>query len=164
MLNPITFAILNVFLVGMIIGRTPAFLGKKIEAREMRLVTLAVAGMLIVEDESDMRRFVGMALEQEGLDTCEVRMYASGSKPDLVLVDLGRHEVVRGGEPVHLTRLEFRLRAALIAARGGVIAVRQLLAEVRGIHDATGRYRQVFRPCRRWLTRRESKNSTSRKR
>ncbi|MBA5735683.1 two-component system response regulator KdpE, partial [Escherichia coli] len=27
--------------------------------------------VLIVEDESDIRRFVRMALEQEGLDTCE---------------------------------------------------------------------------------------------
>ena len=51
--------------------------------------------VLIVEDESDIRRFVRMALEQEGLDTCEAstareaRMYASSSKPDLVIVDLG---------------------------------------------------------------------------
>ncbi|MCA8271634.1 response regulator [Burkholderia sp. AU30280] len=186
--------------------------------------------VLIVEDESDIRRFVRMALEQEGLDTCEAstareaRMYAASSKPDLVIVDLGlpdddgktfirelrewstvpvivlsarqqevekvaaldagaddylpkpfgvpellararaqlrraafvstdgqsssivrfgdvtvdlgKHEVARGGEPVHLTRLEFRLLAALIRARGGVIAARQLLAEVWGIHDA----------------------------
>lgn len=51
--------------------------------------------VLIVEDEADIRRFVRMALEQEGLDTCEAatareaRMYASSSKPDLVIVDLG---------------------------------------------------------------------------
>jgi K+-transporting ATPase ATPase A chain len=41
-INLITFAILTVFLVGMMIGRTPEFLGKKIEAREMKLVMLAV--------------------------------------------------------------------------------------------------------------------------
>jgi K+-transporting ATPase ATPase A chain len=41
-INLITFAILTVFLVGMMIGRTPEFLGKKIEAREMKLVTVAV--------------------------------------------------------------------------------------------------------------------------
>jgi K+-transporting ATPase ATPase A chain len=41
-INLVTFAILTVFLVGMMIGRTPEFLGKKIEAREMKLVTIAV--------------------------------------------------------------------------------------------------------------------------
>ncbi|HEY4296357.1 MAG TPA: potassium-transporting ATPase subunit KdpA [Paraburkholderia sp.] len=42
LINLITFAILTVFLVGMMIGRTPEFLGKKIEAREMKLVMLAI--------------------------------------------------------------------------------------------------------------------------
>lgn len=41
-INLITYAILTVFLVGMMIGRTPEFLGKKIEAREMKYVMLAV--------------------------------------------------------------------------------------------------------------------------
>jgi potassium-transporting ATPase potassium-binding subunit len=41
-INLITFAILTVFIVGMMIGRTPEFLGKKIEAREMKFVMLAV--------------------------------------------------------------------------------------------------------------------------
>jgi K+-transporting ATPase A subunit len=42
LINLITFAILTVFLVGMMIGRTPEFLGKKIEAREMKLVMMGV--------------------------------------------------------------------------------------------------------------------------
>jgi K+-transporting ATPase ATPase A chain len=42
LINLVTFALLTVFLVGMMIGRTPEFLGKKIEAREMKLVMLAV--------------------------------------------------------------------------------------------------------------------------
>ena len=42
LINLITFAILTVFLVGMMIGRTPEFLGKKIEAREMKLVMIAL--------------------------------------------------------------------------------------------------------------------------
>jgi potassium-transporting ATPase potassium-binding subunit len=41
-INLVSFAILTVFLVGMMIGRTPEFLGKKIEAREIKLVMLAV--------------------------------------------------------------------------------------------------------------------------
>ncbi len=41
-INLIQYAILTVFLVGMMIGRTPEFLGKKIEAREIKLVILSV--------------------------------------------------------------------------------------------------------------------------
>jgi K+-transporting ATPase ATPase A chain len=40
--NLITYAILTVFLVGMMIGRTPEFLGKKVEAREMKFVMIAI--------------------------------------------------------------------------------------------------------------------------
>ncbi|WP_415876993.1 winged helix-turn-helix domain-containing protein [Burkholderia ubonensis] len=62
-----------------------------------------------------------------------------------VIVDLGKHEVARDGELVHLTRLEFRLLAALIRGRGGVIAARQLLAEVWGVHDADrAHYMQIY--------------------
>jgi len=42
LINLIQYAILTVFLAGMMIGRTPEFLGKKIEAREMKLVMLSV--------------------------------------------------------------------------------------------------------------------------
>ena len=42
LINLITFAILTVFIIRMMIGRTPEFLGKKIESREMKLVMIAV--------------------------------------------------------------------------------------------------------------------------
>lgn len=42
LINLIAYAILTVFLVGMMIGRTPEFLGKKIEAREVKYVMLAI--------------------------------------------------------------------------------------------------------------------------
>ncbi|WP_313301593.1 potassium-transporting ATPase subunit KdpA [Diaphorobacter sp.] len=42
LINLIQYAILTVFVAGMMIGRTPEFLGKKIEAREIKLVMLAV--------------------------------------------------------------------------------------------------------------------------
>ncbi len=42
LINLVTYAFLTVFLVGMMIGRTPEFLGKKVEAREMKFVMLAV--------------------------------------------------------------------------------------------------------------------------
>nr|WP_240141352.1 potassium-transporting ATPase subunit KdpA [Nitrosomonas sp. HPC101] len=41
-INLIQYAILTVFLAGMMIGRTPEFLGKKIEAREIKLVMLPI--------------------------------------------------------------------------------------------------------------------------
>jgi len=41
-INLMQYAILTVFLAGMMIGRTPEFLGKKIEAREIKLVMLSV--------------------------------------------------------------------------------------------------------------------------
>ncbi|WP_367065394.1 potassium-transporting ATPase subunit KdpA [Oryzisolibacter sp. LB2S] len=42
LINLIQYAILTIFLAGMMIGRTPEFLGKKIEAREIKLVMLSV--------------------------------------------------------------------------------------------------------------------------
>jgi K+-transporting ATPase ATPase A chain len=38
----LVFAILAVFLAGLMIGRTPEYLGKKIEAAEMKMVALAI--------------------------------------------------------------------------------------------------------------------------
>jgi len=38
----VVFAVLAVFVAGLMVGRTPEFLGKKIEAREMKLAMLAV--------------------------------------------------------------------------------------------------------------------------
>lgn len=49
-----------------------------------------------------------------------------------VTVDLATHEVSRAGQSVHLTPIEFRLLAALIAAQGRVLTHRQLLLKVWG--------------------------------
>jgi K+-transporting ATPase ATPase A chain len=38
----LSFAVLTVFLAGLMVGRTPEFLGKKIEAREIKLVVLTM--------------------------------------------------------------------------------------------------------------------------
>ena len=38
----VVFAMLSVFIAGLMVGRTPEFLGKKIEAREIKLAMLAV--------------------------------------------------------------------------------------------------------------------------
>jgi two-component system KDP operon response regulator KdpE len=50
---------------------------------------------------------------------------------DLV-VDLARRQVTRAGEAVHLTPIEYRLLALLIANAGRVLTHRQLLREVWG--------------------------------
>ena len=49
-----------------------------------------------------------------------------------VEVDLATHEVTRADMPVHLTPIEFRLLAALIASQGRVLTHRQLLLQVWG--------------------------------
>ncbi|MDD3223966.1 MAG: potassium-transporting ATPase subunit KdpA [Clostridium sp.] len=41
-MNMIMYAILTVFIAGLMVGRTPEFLSKKIEAKEMKLVALAI--------------------------------------------------------------------------------------------------------------------------
>jgi len=38
----LVFVILTVFIVGLMVGRTPEYLGKKVESREMKMATLAV--------------------------------------------------------------------------------------------------------------------------
>ena len=42
LMNMIMYAILAVFLCGLMIGRTPEYLGKKIEGREMKLAALCI--------------------------------------------------------------------------------------------------------------------------
>lgn len=41
-MNMLMYAILAVFLSGLMVGRTPEFLGKKIEGREMKLIAIAI--------------------------------------------------------------------------------------------------------------------------
>ncbi|MCL6458928.1 MAG: potassium-transporting ATPase subunit KdpA [Gorillibacterium sp.] len=42
LVNMLMFAMLGVFLCGLMVGRTPEFLGRKIEAREMKLIAIAI--------------------------------------------------------------------------------------------------------------------------
>lgn len=51
-----------------------------------------------------------------------------------VVIDLALRSVTRAGEALHLTQLEYRLLAMLIAHRGKVLTHRQLLREVWGPH------------------------------
>jgi potassium-transporting ATPase potassium-binding subunit len=42
LINMLIFVIITVFLAGLMVGRTPEYLGKKVEAREMKLAVLAL--------------------------------------------------------------------------------------------------------------------------
>jgi two-component system KDP operon response regulator KdpE len=62
-----------------------------------------------------------------------------------VEVDLASRAVVRGGKPLHLTPLEYRLLAVLIANRGKVMTHRELLREVWGpSHAERSHYLRVY--------------------
>ena len=60
----IVFALLAVFVAGLMVGRTPEFLGKKIEAREMKLAMLAVLILpLVILGFSSVAVMLPVALE-----------------------------------------------------------------------------------------------------
>jgi len=62
-----------------------------------------------------------------------------------VTVDLARRQVSRGGAEVHLTPIEYRLLALLIANAGRVLTHRQLLREVWGpSHAEDTHYLRVY--------------------
>lgn len=42
LMNMLMYAILAVFICGLMVGRTPGFLGRKIESREMKLIAIAI--------------------------------------------------------------------------------------------------------------------------
>ncbi|SPR97536.1 two-component system response regulator KdpE [Cupriavidus taiwanensis] len=62
-----------------------------------------------------------------------------------VAVDLANRRVTRGGEAVHLTPIEYRLLAVLLAHRGKVMTHRELLREVWGpSHADSSHYLRVY--------------------
>jgi two-component system, OmpR family, KDP operon response regulator KdpE len=64
---------------------------------------------------------------------------------DDVVVDLGNRTAQRGGEPIHLTPIEFRLLAALARNAGMVATHRSLLVEVWGpTHERDTHYLRIF--------------------
>lgn len=62
-----------------------------------------------------------------------------------VQVDWAHRQVTRDGQSVHLTPIEFRLLAALVAQPGKVLTHRQLLSEVWGpAYVERGHYLRIF--------------------
>ena len=62
-----------------------------------------------------------------------------------VEVDLARRLVMRNGEAVHLTPIEYRLLAVLLGRRGTVMTHRELLREVWGpAHSDSSHYLRIY--------------------
>jgi len=62
-----------------------------------------------------------------------------------VAVDMARRTVMRNGEVVHLTPIEYRLLCAMLAGEGRVLTHRQLLREVWGpSYSESNHYLRVF--------------------
>jgi two-component system KDP operon response regulator KdpE len=62
-----------------------------------------------------------------------------------VVVDLDRRSAARGGEPLHLTPIEFRLLATLARHLGMVVTHRELLCEVWGpTHAKDTHYLRIY--------------------
>lgn len=62
-----------------------------------------------------------------------------------VVVDLARRTVTRGGTPVHLTQIEYRLLCVLLANTGKVLTQRHLLREVWGANSVeSNHYLRVY--------------------
>ncbi len=77
---------------------------------------------------------------RQGLATDEPVLEFEGLK-----IDFARHEVMREGEPVKLTRLEFKLLGCLARYAGKVLTHRQLLQEVWGpLHGDDTHYLRVY--------------------
>ena len=73
----------------------------------------------------------------------------AGASPEMsfgeVVVDLSRRLVLRHGEPVHLTPIEYRLLACLLANAGKVVTQRHLLREVWGPSFVeSGHYLRIY--------------------
>lgn len=78
------------------------------------------------------------------------RAHRGGDAPPVisfgeVRVDLAQRSVLRAGEPVHLTPIEYRLLCLLLANAGRVLTHRQLLREVWGpSHVEHAHYLRVY--------------------
>jgi len=91
-------------------------------------------------------------LDRVSLDRHEEADVLRGA--DLV-VDVDRHRVLRGGEPVDLTPTEFRILVTLLRQPGHVISARQIVSAVWGAEyaDETGYIRRYVWHLRRKLER-----------
>ena len=103
----LVFALLAVFIGGLMVGRTPEFLGKKVEAREMKLATLTilitpltaliVAGIALGTDYGAASVYA--AGEAPGLRRDGVRVHVAGEQQRLGAGRLHRLRPAERGQP-----------------------------------------------------------------
>ncbi len=74
---------------------------------------------------------VALRHAQRGPDAVSVSHFGD------IVVDFGKRLVLRAGQPVHLTPLEYKLLIVLLKNAGKVLTHRQLLREVWGPHAAS---------------------------
>jgi DNA-binding response OmpR family regulator len=84
---------------------------------------------LVLRVKSILRRTAGAAVPTDGQRRAAVLRHGD------LTIDPDRHEVRRGEEVIDLTRVEFRLLSAILAADGRVLSRDQLLDSVYG-HEA----------------------------
>jgi two-component system KDP operon response regulator KdpE len=77
------------------------------------------------------------------------RLQGTDASPQIhfsdVKVDLSRHSVIRGGQPVHLTPIEYRLLGVLLANAGKIMSHRRLMQEVWGPnHTESAHYLRIY--------------------
>ncbi len=84
------FVLLTVFIAGLMVGRTPEYLGKKIEAREVKLVLIGVLVMPIVvlgltgaRDRDQVRRPVDLQPRPAGLLRDALRLHLADQQQRL---------------------------------------------------------------------------------
>ena len=91
------YVLLAVFIGGLMVGRTPEFLGKKVEAREIKLVSLGVLvtplAVLLGTGRGagdQVRRAIDLRLRAAGLQRVALRLHVAGQQQRLGLRRLHR--------------------------------------------------------------------------
>ena len=80
------FAILAVFVAGLMVGRTPEYVGKKIEAREVKLAVLAIAVLPLVHPRLHRARVGAAGGACRAAQQGAARLLARSSTPSLSAV------------------------------------------------------------------------------
>ena len=88
-----------------------------------------------------LARLRALLRRRTGDDASPVRRFGNGN----IEVDLSLRRVRRAGEDIHLTRIEYRLLAVLLANEGKVLTHRQLMRDVWGPgHAEQGHYLRIY--------------------
>ena len=145
------YVLLAVFIGGLMVGRTPEFLGKKVEAREIKLVSLGVLvtplAVLLATRRGhgdQVRQAVDLRLRAAGLQRVAVRLHVAGQQQRLGLRRLHR---LLPAQPRQHRRPRHHLRRP---ARRGDHARRALRADPARARRGRRAGRQARRPAGRW--------------